>query len=59
MPVESHTLLSHLAEAWAYVTLGASGIITEEAAPIHVEGTFDIPCRAAVLESDCATATNQ
>jgi membrane protein DedA with SNARE-associated domain len=32
--VESHTLLSHLAEAWAYVTLGASGIITEEAAPI-------------------------
>jgi membrane protein DedA with SNARE-associated domain len=29
-----HTLLSHLAEAWAYVTLGASGIITEEAAPI-------------------------
>jgi membrane protein DedA with SNARE-associated domain len=33
-PVESHTLLSHLAEAWAYVTLGASGIITEEAAPI-------------------------
>ena len=33
-PVESHTLLSHLAEAWAYITLGASGIITEEAAPI-------------------------
>lgn len=33
-PVESHTLLSHLAEAWAYVTLGASGIITEEAAPM-------------------------
>src|SRR5688572_33103253 len=32
--VESHTLLSHLAEAWAYITLGASGIITEEAAPI-------------------------
>ena len=32
--MESHTLLSHLAEAWAYVTLGASGIITEEAAPI-------------------------
>jgi membrane protein DedA with SNARE-associated domain len=32
--VESHTLLSHLAEAWAYVTLGASGIITEEVAPI-------------------------
>jgi membrane protein DedA with SNARE-associated domain len=32
--VESHTLLSHLAEFWAYVTLGASGIITEEAAPI-------------------------
>jgi len=32
--VESHTLLSHLAEAWAYVTLGASGILTEEAAPI-------------------------
>jgi membrane protein DedA with SNARE-associated domain len=32
--VEAHTLLSHLAEAWAYVTLGASGIITEEAAPI-------------------------
>jgi membrane protein DedA with SNARE-associated domain len=32
--VESHTLLSHLAEAWAYVSLGASGIITEEAAPI-------------------------
>src|SRR5262245_1306308 len=33
-PVESHTLLSHLAEVWAYVTLGASGIITEEAAPL-------------------------
>jgi membrane protein DedA with SNARE-associated domain len=32
--VESHTLLSHLAEAWAYISLGASGIITEEAAPI-------------------------
>ncbi len=32
--MESHTLLSHLAEVWAYVTLGASGIITEEAAPI-------------------------
>ena len=32
--MESHTLLSHLAEAWAYVTLGASGIITEEVAPI-------------------------
>ena len=32
--MESQTLLSHLAEAWAYVTLGASGIITEEAAPI-------------------------
>ena len=32
--MESHTLLSHLAEAWAYITLGASGIITEEAAPI-------------------------
>lgn len=32
--MESHTLLSHLAEAWAYVTLGASGIITEEIAPI-------------------------
>jgi len=32
--VESHTLLSHLAEAWAYITLGASGIITEEIAPI-------------------------
>lgn len=32
--MESHTLLSHLAEAWAYFTLGASGIITEEAAPI-------------------------
>lgn len=32
--MESHTLLSHLAEAWAYVTLGASGILTEEAAPI-------------------------
>src|SRR4029078_8390419 len=30
----SHALLSHLAEAWAYVTLGASGIITEEAAPL-------------------------
>lgn len=32
--MESHTLLSHLAEVWAYVTLGASGIITEEAAPL-------------------------
>lgn len=32
--MESHTLLSHLADAWAYVTLGASGILTEEAAPI-------------------------
>jgi membrane protein DedA with SNARE-associated domain len=32
--VESHTLLSHLAEFWAYVTLGASGIVTEEAAPL-------------------------
>jgi membrane protein DedA with SNARE-associated domain len=32
--VDSQSLLSHLAEAWAYVTLGASGIITEEAAPI-------------------------
>jgi membrane protein DedA with SNARE-associated domain len=32
--VEPHTLLSHLADAWAYVTLGASAILTEEAAPI-------------------------
>ena len=32
--MESHTLLSHLAEVWAYVTLGASGILTEEAAPL-------------------------
>ena len=32
--MESHSLLSHLAEVWAYVTLGASGIITEEAAPL-------------------------
>ena len=32
--MESHTLLSHLAQVWAYVTLGASGIITEEAAPL-------------------------
>lgn len=32
--MESQTLLSHLAEAWAYVTLGASSILTEEAAPI-------------------------
>ena len=32
--MESHTFLSHLAKVWAYVTLGASGIITEEAAPI-------------------------
>jgi membrane protein DedA with SNARE-associated domain len=32
--VESQTLLSHLAQFWAYITLGASGIITEEAAPI-------------------------
>lgn len=32
--MESQTLLSRLAEAWAYVTLGASAILTEEAAPI-------------------------
>ena len=32
--MEPHTLLSHLAQFWAYITLGASGIITEEAAPI-------------------------
>jgi membrane protein DedA with SNARE-associated domain len=32
--VEAQTLLSRLAEAWAYVTLGASAILTEEAAPI-------------------------
>ena len=32
--MESHTLLSYLAEAWAYVTLGASTILTEEAAAI-------------------------
>jgi len=32
--VEPHSFLSHLAEVWAYVTLGASGIITEEAAPL-------------------------
>lgn len=32
--MESSTLLSHLAEAWAYVTLGASAILTEEAAAI-------------------------
>jgi membrane protein DedA with SNARE-associated domain len=29
-----HSFLSRLAEAWAYISLGASGIITEEAAPI-------------------------
>lgn len=32
--MQPHTLLSHLAEAWAYITLGASGIVTEEVAPI-------------------------
>jgi membrane protein DedA with SNARE-associated domain len=32
--VESHSLLSHLADAWVYVTLGASAILMEEAAPI-------------------------
>lgn len=32
--MESHTLLSHLAQVWAYVSLGASGILTEEAAPL-------------------------
>jgi membrane protein DedA with SNARE-associated domain len=32
--VESDTLLSHFAEAWAYITLGASAILTEEAAAI-------------------------
>ena len=30
----SETILSHLADAWAYVTLGASGIVTEEVAPL-------------------------
>lgn len=29
-----HTWLSHLAQAWVYVTLGATSIVTEEAAPI-------------------------
>jgi len=43
--------------AGSFVIDGAE--MNEEAAPIHVEGTFDIPCRAAVLESDCATAANQ
>ena len=32
--MQSTTLLSHLAEAWAYVTLGASAILTEEVAAI-------------------------
>ena len=30
----SQTFLSHLADAWVYVSLGASGIITEEVAPL-------------------------
>ena len=30
----SQTILSHLADAWVYVSLGASGIITEEVAPL-------------------------
>ena len=32
--MESETLLSQFAEAWAYVTLGASAILTEEVAAI-------------------------
>ena len=46
--MESHTLLSHLAEAWAYISLGASGIITEEAAPIV--GGFAAQC----VEGGCS-----
>jgi len=30
----SHTLLSKLSQLWAYVTLGATSIFTEEAAPV-------------------------
>lgn len=30
----THSLLSRLSELWAYVTLGATSIITEEAAPV-------------------------
>jgi membrane protein DedA with SNARE-associated domain len=32
--VASHTLLSRLSHLWAYVTLGATSIFTEEAAPV-------------------------
>ena len=32
--VASHSLLSRLSQLWAYVTLGATSIITEEAAPV-------------------------
>lgn len=32
--VASHTLLSKLSQLWAYVTLGATSIVTEEAAPV-------------------------
>jgi hypothetical protein len=37
--------------AGSFVIDGAE--MNEEAAPIHIEGTFDIPCRAIQLESDC------
>lgn len=31
--------------------------MNEEAAPIHIEGTFDLPCTAGQLESACEAAT--
>jgi membrane protein DedA with SNARE-associated domain len=34
LAVTSHSLLSKLSHVWAYVTLGASSIVTEEAAPV-------------------------
>jgi hypothetical protein len=37
--------------AGSFVIDGAE--MTDEAAPIHIEGTFDIPCRAVQLESAC------
>lgn len=32
--------------------------MNEEAAPIHIEGTFDIPCSAGQLESACEATTD-
>jgi hypothetical protein len=39
-------------------TLDGAEMNSEEAAPIHLEGTFEFPCRGGLMESACTASQN-